>query len=161
MLLRERAPKPPAEPEPSDKRVAESDAAAQDDTCWLCDGPTSVDDPMWLCLCTPEPRHVHHHCGAHGAEAQCPRCGYANQLIAISKARTASKVLVVGAGPAGLAAAKWLRERGVNAVVLEARSRIGGRVESRKLGGRGGWIDLGAAYIHGCDESYNPVRPRA
>ncbi|HXM70476.1 MAG TPA: FAD-dependent oxidoreductase, partial [Thermoanaerobaculia bacterium] len=37
-------------------------------------------------------------------------------------------VVVVGAGVAGLAAARELRRRGLTVVVLEARDRIGGRV---------------------------------
>ena len=39
-------------------------------------------------------------------------------------------VVIVGAGVAGLAAAKTLRKKGVSFVVLEADSRIGGRVPS-------------------------------
>ncbi|MFN4284549.1 MAG: flavin monoamine oxidase family protein [Lacibacter sp.] len=38
------------------------------------------------------------------------------------------KVIVIGAGFAGLAAAWQLRKRGIDVVVLEARNRIGGRV---------------------------------
>ena len=37
-------------------------------------------------------------------------------------------VLVIGAGAAGLAAARELGSRGVDVTVLEARDRIGGRV---------------------------------
>lgn len=45
------------------------------------------------------------------------------------------RVVVIGAGLAGLAAAKALLEQGFTDVtVLEASSRIGGRVESVKLG---------------------------
>ena len=47
--------------------------------------------------------------------------------VAWSAAATAPEVLVIGAGGAGLAAAKELMKSGVSALVLEARDRIGGR----------------------------------
>lgn len=55
-------------------------------------------------------------------------------------------VIVVGAGFCGLSAAQWLVERGVDAVVLEARERVGGRVEAREnaLGER---IDTGGQFL--------------
>ncbi len=43
------------------------------------------------------------------------------------------RVCVVGAGFAGLVAARSLAERGVEPVVLEARNRVGGRVFSQQL----------------------------
>ncbi|MDX2176597.1 MAG: FAD-dependent oxidoreductase [Candidatus Sumerlaeia bacterium] len=57
------------------------------------------------------------------------------------------RVLVVGAGLAGLAAARSLRASEAEVLVLEARARIGGRVwTDRSLGAA---VDLGAAWIHG------------
>jgi monoamine oxidase len=57
-------------------------------------------------------------------------------------------VLVIGAGIAGLAAARALADRGIAVQVLEARDRIGGRIAtSRAHAGRA--IDLGAAWVHG------------
>jgi polyamine oxidase len=58
-------------------------------------------------------------------------------------------VVVVGAGMAGLAAARSLADEGVRVTVLEARERIGGRVWTN--GSLGVPIDLGAAWIHGTD----------
>lgn len=55
------------------------------------------------------------------------------------------RVVVVGAGLAGLAAAHALTERGVQVVVLEARERLGGRVHTE------GGVDLGAHWIHGTE----------
>ena len=55
------------------------------------------------------------------------------------------RVLVVGAGMAGLAAARALTERGIEVIVLEGRNRIGGRVETRN------GVDLGAHWIHGTE----------
>src|SRR5690349_12431356 len=55
------------------------------------------------------------------------------------------RVLVVGAGMAGLAAARALTDRGLEVVVIEGRDRIGGRVETRN------GVDLGAHWIHGTE----------
>jgi monoamine oxidase len=54
-------------------------------------------------------------------------------------------VLVIGAGLAGLTAARVLTAAGVQAAVLEARDRVGGRTFSRE--GGGAVFDLGAQYV--------------
>ena len=43
--------------------------------------------------------------------------------------------IVIGAGVAGLAAARQLRKRGLEVLLLEARDRIGGRVHTVRLPG--------------------------
>ncbi len=58
----------------------------------------------------------------------------------------ATRVLVVGAGFAGLGAARALRDAGVEVTVLEARDRIGGRAHTVDLGG-GATADAGAAWL--------------
>ena len=63
------------------------------------------------------------------------------------------RVLVIGAGVAGLAAASALRAAGRDVVVIEARDRIGGRTWTTDFGGAP--VDLGAAWLHGTDG--NPV----
>ena len=63
------------------------------------------------------------------------------------------KVIVVGAGLAGLGAAATLRTSGFDVTVLEARDRIGGRVHSVQQFGT--TVDLGAAWIH--DSRGNPL----
>src|SRR5262245_5942303 len=58
-------------------------------------------------------------------------------------------VAVVGAGIAGLAAARRLTDEGARGTVLEAGERIGGRIwTDTSLGVP---IDLGAAWLHGTD----------
>src|ERR1700760_4797431 len=63
-----------------------------------------------------------------------------------SSERTAD-VLVLGAGIAGLAAARALAERGMRPLVLEARDRVGGRIHS--LHTSEGVVELGAEVVHG------------
>jgi monoamine oxidase len=56
------------------------------------------------------------------------------------------RVVVVGAGFAGLAAAEALAAAGAEVIVLEARDRVGGRVWSRELPS-GGVVEMGAEFI--------------
>ena len=44
-----------------------------------------------------------------------------------------STIVVVGAGVAGISAACALSEMGYNVIVLEARDRIGGRIDTRLM----------------------------
>ena len=53
-----------------------------------------------------------------------------------------TEIAIVGAGFAGLTAARELTASGVSALVLEARDRVGGRVLNEDLGG-GQMIDVG------------------
>ena len=64
-----------------------------------------------------------------------------------------ASVIVVGAGAAGLAAARLLADSGVEVRVLEARDRYGGRVWTDDS--LGVPLDLGASWIHGV--SGNPL----
>ncbi len=57
-------------------------------------------------------------------------------------------VIVIGAGVAGLAAARRLAEAGLHVLILEARNRIGGRVWTIQAE-NGVPVELGAEFIHG------------
>ena len=58
-------------------------------------------------------------------------------------------VVVIGAGVAGLAAARRLTDAGVNVVVLEGRDRIGGRILTVRDERSPVPIELGAEFVHG------------
>lgn len=58
-----------------------------------------------------------------------------------------SEIVIIGAGMAGLAAAQRLHEAGIKVTILEARDRIGGRINTQIM--HGVPIDLGASWIHG------------
>ncbi|MBU1346736.1 MAG: FAD-dependent oxidoreductase [Alphaproteobacteria bacterium] len=60
-------------------------------------------------------------------------------------------VAVIGAGAAGLSAARRLATAGVQAVVLEARDRIGGRAHTVAREEFG--LDLGCGWLHSADEN--------
>jgi monoamine oxidase len=57
------------------------------------------------------------------------------------------KIVVIGAGISGLAAAKKLKQKGYNVIVLEADSKIGGRLKTNRTLGIA--FDEGASWIHG------------
>lgn len=64
------------------------------------------------------------------------------------------RVIVVGAGISGIAAARDLEGYGFDVTVLEARSRIGGRIQTDRSWGVP--LDLGASWIHGASDA-NPI----
>lgn len=64
-----------------------------------------------------------------------------------------ASILVVGAGMAGLSAARSLADAGRPVRVIEARDRIGGRVCTDRAWGTP--LELGASWIHGTTD--NPL----
>ncbi len=60
-----------------------------------------------------------------------------------------SKILIIGAGAAGLSAARELSAVGAQVNVLEARDRVGGRVYTMHDGSPVLPVELGAEFVHG------------
>jgi monoamine oxidase len=60
--------------------------------------------------------------------------------------RKKAEVVVVGAGLAGLSAARAIAHAGHSVIVLEARNRVGGRTWNRPITG-GSYIDAGAEFV--------------
>jgi monoamine oxidase len=67
-------------------------------------------------------------------------------LTKVSNMPTQTDVVIIGAGAAGLAAAKELTRQGIAIIVVEGSHRIGGRAYSEKIA-PDVWFDLGCAYL--------------
>jgi len=61
-------------------------------------------------------------------------------------------VVIIGAGAAGLSAAKSLRDHGRRVALIEGSHRIGGRAYSEEIA-PGTWFDLGCSYLHQADQN--------
>ena len=93
-------------------------------------------------------------CGGGGGSA--PTAIIDNGVVPPETPDNAYDVIVVGAGSAGLYAAKTLQSYDYNVLILEATDRIGGRVKSATLGDMR--VELGAEE-HYLGEGNNPVWP--
>jgi monoamine oxidase len=62
------------------------------------------------------------------------------------------EVVVIGAGAAGIAAARRLHEAEIDCLLVEARPRLGGRAFSVDVG-TDTWIDLGCGWMHSADRN--------
>jgi monoamine oxidase len=61
-------------------------------------------------------------------------------------------IVIVGAGAAGIAAARWLQDHGAKPLLLEARSRVGGRAHT-DTSAFGFPLDFGCAWLHSADQN--------
>lgn len=83
-------------------------------------------------------------------------CGFTRDSLGSQRLKTCcdvkgkKEIIVVGAGPAGLTAARHLKRQGFHVTVLEARSRIGGRVFTDRTS-LSVPVDLGASIITGIE----------
>ena len=81
------------------------------------------------------------------------------RTLSVKPSGTQQRVAIVGAGIAGLSAALALRDRGVEAIVFEAQSRIGGRMHSeRAFWGNGQVSEYGGELI---DTAHTTIRSLA
>ena len=65
------------------------------------------------------------------------------------------EVIIVGAGIAGISAAKILDNNNISNIVIEANNRVGGRAKKAPES-FGHWFDLGCSYLH--EGEINPFR---
>jgi monoamine oxidase len=72
-----------------------------------------------------------------------------------------SEVVVIGAGMAGLACAQKLCEAGLRVTILEARSRVGGRIWTVHPSLTNAPVELGAEFIHGLPREVWQIVERA
>ena len=73
-------------------------------------------------------------------------------------------VVIVGAGPAGLTAARELKKAGLSVAVLEARDRVGGRTWTDTIDGAmleigGQWVSPDQTELSGAPRRARPARP--
>ena len=69
---------------------------------------------------------------------------------------TQTDVIIIGAGAAGLSAAKELGKQGISFIVVEASHRIGGRAYSEEIA-PDVWFDLGCAYLVAGPDAKNHI----
>ncbi|XP_050213868.1 lysine-specific histone demethylase 1 homolog 3 isoform X2 [Mercurialis annua] len=116
--------------------LADLDDACADSSCATLENTTGA--------ITPELRN-------DVQSVQSSSCDYTRgdcNFVCDSEGR--KKIIVVGAGPAGLTAARHLQRQGFSVTVLEARSRIGGRVYTDRSS-LSVPVDLGASIITGVE----------
>src|ERR1700751_5268251 len=63
-----------------------------------------------------------------------------------------TEIVIVGGGAAGVAAARRLHRAGINSLIVEARSRLGGRAWTI-AGPSGSALDLGCGWLHSADRN--------
>lgn len=81
-----------------------------------------------------------------------PQAVSAPAILVWNRVVTSVDIAVIGAGAAGIAAARWLRDNGIRPLVLEARDRVGGRAYTEHST-FGFPVDLGCAWLHSAEQN--------
>src|SRR3989454_5477534 len=89
------------------------------------------------------------------------RCARCCRFQVMPRDRKRVDVLIVGAGAAGLAAARDLSHAGLTVTIIEARPRIGGRVLTLHDPRSPVPLELGAEFIHGASAETLPLAQAA
>ncbi|MET4807293.1 NAD(P)/FAD-dependent oxidoreductase [Limibacillus sp. MBR-115] len=87
-----------------------------------------------------------------------PNTSAEKERYSLPARKSDTDVAIIGAGAAGIAAARRLRQLGVDYSLLEARDRVGGRAHTIEIT-PGVFQDLGAQFLH--SGSQNPLVPLA
>ncbi|KAI9200493.1 hypothetical protein LWI28_008966 [Acer negundo] len=120
----------------SPNRLVSVDVMNSDESCRMVDGGTV---PVML-----EVRNDSHSVQSISSDD----AGENHHLRCDSEVR--KKIIIIGAGPAGLTAARHLQRQGFSVTILEARNRIGGRVYTDRTS-LSVPVDLGASIITGVE----------
>lgn len=72
-----------------------------------------------------------------------------HNLFIINASEMSSRILIIGAGAAGLIAARRLAVEGWSVILLEAAAVPGGRIHSFPIPGFTGLVEAGAEFVHG------------
>ncbi|CAK7346267.1 unnamed protein product [Dovyalis caffra] len=124
--------------------LASLDALSTDPSCTMLDSRT-------VPVITPELRN-----GLQSVKSNSfANTGGTHKLLCDSEDR--KKIIVIGAGPAGLTSARHLQRQGFYVTILEARSRIGGRVYTDRSS-LSVPVDLGASIITGVEADVTSER---
>ena len=75
-------------------------------------------------------------------------------MVRVRDDKSEPHIGIVGAGLSGLRCADILLQHGFKVTIIEARNRVGGRVNQNRLT-NGHWVDEGPNWIHGTDN--NPI----
>lgn len=72
-----------------------------------------------------------------------------------------ASVLILGGGLAGVIAARTFHEQGINFTIVEARSELGGRLQSFKFGapGKEYTLENGANWVQGTESDAGTINP--
>jgi monoamine oxidase len=80
------------------------------------------------------------------------------EVVMVNEVDEKDMILIIGAGAAGISAARYFLTHNVPFKMIDASHRVGGRAYSEPYQS-GGWFDLGCSYLH--EGEINPLVPLA